>query len=205
VVVAEAVRPARIGALVLAILAIAPSSIALASHFVIETEGSELDEQLGFFWIMLVTKALTASLGALAVFLFTTWRPAANPDASLTLRVLGVVRAAAAWGSLGALYVEGLHIWQVSAALSLPDLVFGVALVRYLAALFDDDKSPKVARSTRQYAWLYGAYRAALFFVWAVPVEYAATFNLAHRAVAPIMDGVVAILLLRAASTLARR
>lgn len=210
-VVAGSPGVARIGALALCVSWLAPVLVTLTSQLLL-SQSADVDsavqadhaDELRAYWLTLWIGAVVWSMAIVPVLLLTTWRPPARPEAALMLRVLVVVRALAAWASLGVLYNNDLQIWQAATALALPEIFFVMALLRYLADLFAEDNA-SLARSTRQFAWLYVAYRVVLLGIWAFPADLVPFLTLAHRSTAPIMEAVVAFLLLKAAGRFATK
>lgn len=201
---------ARSGALVLAITVVVPVAVSAAVYGVLGAQPATDDEtRFGFASLVLGIAAVASALGVAATFAFTLYRPAAahgggggDSDRVLTLRTLAILRACADAGAFGVLYAPNLQVWQTSVALAIVEIIFFATLLRFAANVLDDHGVTSTARSARQFVYLYAAARASVILVWAFP-DFT-LLSMSHRALAPILDGVVAFVLLRAAGQLGK-
>ncbi len=91
-----------------------------------------------------------------------------------------------------------LQTWQAALALALPDVVFWFMVLTGVAHLFETERGrADLARSTLQLRWVFVVYRCAVLLVWVVPPDVQVTLTLCHRALAPFMGFVFAVLLLK--------
>ena len=91
-----------------------------------------------------------------------------------------------------------LQTWQVALALALPDVVFWFVVLTGVARLFETEHGrADLARSTLKLRWVFVVYRSAMLLVWVVPPDVQRTLTLCHRALAPLLACVFAVLLVK--------
>lgn len=197
-------RRARIGALVLALTTVLPVALSTAVYVTLDGQPHTDEEtRFGFATLMLGVGLVASVLGLLALFAFTLFVPNSRPESVLTLRGLGILRTLADAAAFGVLFAPSLQVWQSSVALAIIELAFTVSLLRFIATVLEEHGAASMARSTQQFVFVYAITRLLLLLVWVMP-EHVKILAMLHRALAPILDGVVALLLLKCAALFAR-
>lgn len=178
----------RLGAVIIAVTLLVPLVFALLVELAIDDPRADDVVQFGLASTRLGIKLLAAVFCAAAVWLFTA------RERATTLRALAGARALAAAALFGVLFVEVLQNALVSAALAAVEIAFATVLLRFVAARFAKGGNVALARNTREYVWLYAAARVVLLFVWLLPPEHAALVGSLFKTVAPLLEGVIALL-----------
>lgn len=195
---------ARIGALVLAVTIVLPVAVSTAVYLTLDDQPhTDAETRFGFASLVLGVGLVASALGLLGLFAFTLFAPNDRPESVSTLRVLGVLRTAADAAAFGVLFAPSFQVWQSSVGLAIVEIVFTVSLLRFMAAVLNEHGAAGLARSSQQFVYVYAITRLLLLLVWVLP-EHMKVLSALHRALAPLLDGVVALLLLKCAALLTR-
>ncbi len=194
-------RAPQIGAVTLGVALVVPPIAGTAAHFLLHRRDAPDGDWLAYNLLLLnAVAAAAATAGALLLARYAALREAGAAGPSL-IAFAGFRFVAAVASIVLVVHAPAAQTWQVAIALALPDIFFALSLCGALALVFEPADA-LLAKHTRQFGVFYAIYRGALLAIWAVPEQLRSVVTESHRATAPIMAGVLLILLLRAARIL---